>query len=127
MSEHGPDEHLDAQVERLEERNEALGEQIDETRSDWEAKKADPKVPGAAGDPVAAEGNLPPEAGEGAGDVRQATPGVDAGQGGAARDDSDARDGVGGPRRGGAQAGRSATGDFTPDDLDGEDPPGRRA
>lgn len=126
MSEHGPDEQLDAQVERLEERNEALGERIDETRSDWEAKKADPKVPGAAGDPVAAAGDLPPEAGEGGGDVRQATPGVEPDQGATTRDDADARDGVSGPRRGGTQAGRSATSDFSPDDLDGEDPPGRR-
>ena len=50
------------QADRLEERTDALGEQIDETREDWERKKADPAVPGAAGNPQAAEGDLPPEA-----------------------------------------------------------------
>ena len=34
----------------LEQRSEKLGEEIDETRDDWEAKKADPSVPGAGGD-----------------------------------------------------------------------------
>ncbi len=126
MSEHDEHRNLDAEVERLEERTDALGEQIDETRADWEAKKRDPKVPGAAGDPVAAQSDIAPEAAEGSGDFRDATPGEDPGQGESSRDDSDARDGATGPRRGGAQAGRSATSDFSPDDLDGEDPPGRR-
>jgi hypothetical protein len=62
MSEH---EDLTARAEQqaddLEERTDALGEQIDETRDDWEKKKTDPKVPGAAGDPERAEGDLPPE------------------------------------------------------------------
>ena len=48
------------QVDRLEERADALGEDIDDTRRDWEAKKRDPDVPGAAGDPERAEGDLPP-------------------------------------------------------------------
>ena len=39
----------------LERRSEELGEQIDDTRSDWEGKKADPSVPGAGGDPEHAE------------------------------------------------------------------------
>ena len=51
----------DQQADRLEERTDALGEQIEDTREDWERKKADPKVPGAAGDPQRAEGDLPPE------------------------------------------------------------------
>ena len=34
---------------------ERLGEHIDETRKDWEAKKADAGVPGAAGAPGRAE------------------------------------------------------------------------
>ena len=49
------------QADSLEERTDALGEQIDDTREDWERKKADPNVPGAAGNPEAAEGDLPPE------------------------------------------------------------------
>lgn len=56
------------EVDRLEERADALGEQIDETREDWEHKKHDPDVPGAAGDPDRAEGDLPPE-------LDQVTPG----------------------------------------------------
>lgn len=48
------------QVDDLEERADALGEHIDETRRDWEHKKHDPDVPGAAGDPDRAEGGLPP-------------------------------------------------------------------
>lgn len=44
----------------LERRAERLGDEIDETRSDWEAKKQDPNVPGAAGNPERADsGNLP--------------------------------------------------------------------
>jgi hypothetical protein len=60
-----PDENPEAaraeeQVDRLEERSDALGEQIDEVKRDWEAKKHDPGVPGAAGDPDRAEGGLSP-------------------------------------------------------------------
>ncbi len=62
MSEH---EDLAARAEqeadRLEERTDALGEQIEDTRADWERKKADPAVPGAAGNPERAEGDPPPE------------------------------------------------------------------
>ena len=39
----------------LQQRADDLGEQIDDTRDDWESKKADPSVPGAAGDPRHAE------------------------------------------------------------------------
>jgi len=39
----------------MERRAERLGDHIDEARQDWEAKKADPGVPGAAGDPDRAE------------------------------------------------------------------------
>jgi hypothetical protein len=48
------------QVDRLEERSDALGEQIDDVKRDWEAKKHDPDVPGAAGNPDRAEGGLSP-------------------------------------------------------------------
>jgi hypothetical protein len=49
------------QVDRLEERADALGEEIEETREDWERKKHDPDVPGAAGNPDRAARDLPPE------------------------------------------------------------------
>ena len=39
----------------MEERSGKVGDQIDEARKDWEAKVADPAVPGAAGDPERAE------------------------------------------------------------------------
>jgi hypothetical protein len=45
----------DAEADRLEERTDALGEQVEDTRKDWERKKEDPSVPGAAGDPQHAE------------------------------------------------------------------------
>jgi hypothetical protein len=48
-------EAADREVADLEERSEQLGERIDATRKDWEAKKADDSVPGAAGDPDRAE------------------------------------------------------------------------
>jgi hypothetical protein len=46
----------------MEERSERVGEHIDEARKDWEAKAADPGVPGAVGDPDRDEddGELPP-------------------------------------------------------------------
>jgi hypothetical protein len=64
MTQHDDDPAARAEQEtdRLEERTDALGEQIQDTRDDWERKKADSKVPGAAGDPERAEGDLPPEA-----------------------------------------------------------------
>jgi hypothetical protein len=39
----------------MEERSGRLGDQIDEAKQDWDAKKADSAVPGAAGDPDRAE------------------------------------------------------------------------
>jgi len=49
------------QADSLEERTDALGEQIEDTREDWERKKADPDVPGAAGNPRRAEREPGPE------------------------------------------------------------------
>lgn len=52
------DEQADAaerELEDMEERADKLGDHIDEARGDWESKKADPAVPGAAGDPDRAE------------------------------------------------------------------------
>ena len=48
-------EAAEREVAELEERSERVGEQIDEARKDWEAKVADPAVPGAGGDPDRAE------------------------------------------------------------------------
>jgi hypothetical protein len=58
MSEHaGPERR----VEEMEERSERLEEDIAETREDWERKKRDSSVPGAAGDPEHAEQGPQPE------------------------------------------------------------------
>ncbi len=48
-------EAAEGRLEELERESQDLGEQVEEARSDWEAKKADPEVPGAAGDPDRAE------------------------------------------------------------------------
>jgi hypothetical protein len=53
---------LDRELDDMERRSERLGEDIEATRRDWEGKKADDSVPGAAGDPERAEEELPPEA-----------------------------------------------------------------
>jgi hypothetical protein len=52
MSEHAEPER---DVEDMEERSERLEEDIQDTREEWERKKRDSKVPGAAGDPDRAE------------------------------------------------------------------------
>jgi len=57
MTEHH-DQQADAaerELADMEERSERVGEHIEEARDDWEAKKADSSVPGAAGDPDRAE------------------------------------------------------------------------
>ena len=58
MSEHAEPER---DVEEMQERSDRLEEQIEDTREDWERKKRDSGVPGAAGDPDRAEGG--PETG----------------------------------------------------------------
>ncbi len=46
----------------MQERSERVGEHIDDARKDWEAKIADPAVPGAGGNPErAAAGGRHPE------------------------------------------------------------------
>ena len=54
MSEHAEPEP-ERDVEDMEERSERLEDQIEDTREDWERKKRDSRVPGAAGDPDRAE------------------------------------------------------------------------
>jgi hypothetical protein len=40
-------DELEQVADQLEERGEAVQKHIDETRNDWESKRADPSVPGA--------------------------------------------------------------------------------
>jgi hypothetical protein len=60
MSEEKPERDL----EDMEERAQRLEGEIDDAREDWERKKQDPSVPGAAGDPERADEDLAPEADE---------------------------------------------------------------
>ena len=48
-------ENPDREIREMEERSERLEEEIEDTREDWERKKRDSSVPGAAGDPERAE------------------------------------------------------------------------
>ena len=43
-------ERLDHEADDMEHQADKVGEHIDETRSDWEAKEEDPSVPGAQPD-----------------------------------------------------------------------------
>ena len=45
-------ERLEREVEDMERRSGALGEQIEETRRDWKAKEDDPAISGAQPDPA---------------------------------------------------------------------------
>jgi hypothetical protein len=44
-------EELEREAEDMEDRSERVGEHIEETRREWEAKEDDPAVPGAQPDP----------------------------------------------------------------------------
>jgi hypothetical protein len=44
-------ERMERDAERMEHESEGVGEHIDETRRDWEAKEQDARVPGAQPDP----------------------------------------------------------------------------
>ena len=60
MSEHR--EHaarLETEADKLAAQSERLGEDIEETREDWEARQRDASVPGAVGEPKS-ESELPP-------------------------------------------------------------------
>ena len=62
MTENDPRaDELARQADEMQERSERLEHEIDETREEWERKKRDPSVPGAAGDPERGEGEPPPE------------------------------------------------------------------
>ena len=64
MTEHEHDriaDDLDREAEDMEERAEQLEDEIDEARGDWERKKRDSGVPGAAGAPERADEGTEPE------------------------------------------------------------------
>ena len=66
MSDHAEKaDEVERELDDLQHESERLGDDISETKEDWERKKRDAKVPGAAGEPEQAEGDLPPEADEG--------------------------------------------------------------
>jgi hypothetical protein len=54
-------EQPEREIDDMEERSDRLEDEIDDAREDWERKKSDPGVPGAAGDPEKAEGGPEPE------------------------------------------------------------------
>jgi hypothetical protein len=58
-----PAEHADRALEEMEDRRDRLTDRIEETKSDWERKKADDSVPGAGADPDAAEQDSPAKGG----------------------------------------------------------------
>jgi hypothetical protein len=61
-------EAAEREIAELEERSEQVGQEIDEARKDWEAKVADPSVPGAGGDPDRADTSPDAHAAESRGD-----------------------------------------------------------
>ena len=56
-------ERPERELDDMQERSDELEQEIDEAREDWERKKADSSVPGAAGDPERAEEGPQPETG----------------------------------------------------------------
>jgi hypothetical protein len=52
-------EKLSHELDRLDEHSDEVGERIDETRREWEAKEEDPTVPGAQPDPGDEEQSVP--------------------------------------------------------------------
>ena len=62
MSEHDERaDELEREAEDMQQRTERLEDEIDDVREDWERKKRDSRVPGAAGDPERAEEGPQPE------------------------------------------------------------------
>jgi predicted nucleic acid-binding Zn-ribbon protein len=53
---------MERELDEMEERADRLEQEIEATQEDWERKKRDPSVPGAAGDPASAEDDVAPEA-----------------------------------------------------------------
>ena len=48
-------ERLEREAQDMERRSEEVGDRIEETKRDWEAKEEDPSVPGARPDPDESE------------------------------------------------------------------------
>jgi hypothetical protein len=62
MSEHEERaDELEREADEMQKRSDKLESDIDDARQDWERKKADPGVPGAAGDPSKAHDGPEPE------------------------------------------------------------------
>lgn len=60
MSEHKEQaQRLEGEADELQDRSDALGEEIADAREDWERKQADDAVPGATGEPKR-EREMPP-------------------------------------------------------------------
>lgn len=63
MSEHERQaDELENELDDMDERVEQLGGEIKDTREDWERKKKDSSIPGAAGAPERADDDDAPEA-----------------------------------------------------------------
>jgi hypothetical protein len=54
-------EQPERELEDMQDRTDELGDEIEAVREDWERKKGDSSVPGAAGDPDSAEEGPQPE------------------------------------------------------------------
>jgi hypothetical protein len=50
---------LERDAEKMEQHSDKLGERIEETRREWEAKEQDPSIPGAQPDPDEEEEPVP--------------------------------------------------------------------
>lgn len=54
-------EEPEREADEMQKRADRLGDEIDKVREDWERKKRDSRIPGAAGDPERAEEGPQPE------------------------------------------------------------------
>jgi hypothetical protein len=54
-------ENPERELDDMQERSDRLEEEIEGVREDWERKKSDPSVPGAAGNPERADEGQQPE------------------------------------------------------------------
>jgi hypothetical protein len=50
---------MERDADKMEEHSENVGERIEETRREWEAKEQDPSIPGAQPDPGEEEESIP--------------------------------------------------------------------
>ena len=54
-------EQPEREIDEMQERADRLDDEINKVREDWERKKRDPQIPGAAGDPERADEGPQPE------------------------------------------------------------------